>query len=854
MRRFGRVLIALAVLGSLVSSRAAEKVDVEIDGRAATGAFNRGLFSVAGYPRLYAEGNQLAQDSFAALNPAGTQARIETWISLMEPENDDEDPAHFAWDRLYPRNMHRFVTDEEEGEFMAAVRRTGQEPVLLLCYNAPWLAADGNPASPPRDDREWAEFAAAVLEYYNVRGKARGLAPVRYVEIWNEPWDNGIYWRGSRGRFHAFFNAVAARLHRDYPGVKVGGPGYLQPPDLYVEEFAEDCGDQADFYVFHVYNQPPEAVVKFIKGWSDAIDDTIGRRPPIMITESDHPGLRGAAKVDYLLDRQFRLLEADRYLLGFHQFCLPYYAEGASEFGLIHPDGAVVDRNYWPYWIFRALSGDKVAARAGDRAVRVVATRPPQGDRLAAVLYVPAAEGGRPVRARIVLPEGMRGRPLRLTVSAIGGTEAPGVREVRFLPPAAEELLYEGHVPAGGALGLTLDADPGRTPPWLSMTAAAERCLVGEEVSLSVAVLNQDPRPVSGRVVLAGLPPDWRVVSPVEPPVFRDLKPGEERIFTFAVRPESPARGAVYAYVPVAYADGTDARPHSVPIRLEARAPFAARVYPNRLYVAPGGQAAVDVTVTNTQDREIAGAVALAAGGADGQAAPFTLQPGEKRICRVALPVAADAKGRLEGEVRITCGGRVFVQPVEILVRQFAPVAAVPVDLRQFFTADAVTADGEYGDFKDYGGPFTLPAEFLPEEGPVEYLGLTLLFPSKARGAMNAVAARGQRLPVPAGRYGALYLLGNAVNGDKRGELTLVRADGSTAKVPLALTNWCSEAKFGEVPVIYAPHRHIPGGDLFDAEPQVFLQRVQLPRGGEIVALVLPNVTDMYIMAISLAP
>ena len=61
---------------------------------------------------------------------------METWIHLMEPENDNDDPNVYNWDKLYPEDMVRFVEDRDDYE--AFLDELGTERLSLLCYNVDW--------------------------------------------------------------------------------------------------------------------------------------------------------------------------------------------------------------------------------------------------------------------------------------------------------------------------------------------------------------------------------------------------------------------------------------------------------------------------------------------------------------------------------------------------------------------------------------------------------------------------------------------------------------------------------------------------------------------------------------------
>jgi hypothetical protein len=159
---------------------------------------------------------------------------------------------------------------------------------------------------------------------------------------------------------------VAERIHRDYPGVRVGGPAVLSGDGGFMLDFIEEVGDVADFYTMHFYNQDPVLMARRIEDWADYIRDETGRSEPLLnITESDNWELQGPEKIDYLLVRQFELVRRADKIAGFHHFSLPYYAEQSDRiFGLIRPNGRVVQHNYLPYWLFNGYEGTHVATKS----------------------------------------------------------------------------------------------------------------------------------------------------------------------------------------------------------------------------------------------------------------------------------------------------------------------------------------------------------------------------------------------------------------------------------------------------------------------------------------------------------
>src|SRR5207249_2999352 len=95
-----------------------------------------------------------------------------------------------------------------------------------------------------------------------------------------------------------------------------------------------------------------------------------------------------------------------------------------------------------------------------------------------------------------------------------------------------------------------------------------------------------------------------------------------------------------------------------------------------------------------------------------------------------------------------------------------APPSSTPVRLD--FDTDAISLDEDRADGDFDGSGHTYPGELLPAE--VEAEGIRFEIGSKAAGARNALACRGQTIDLPPGDYNRLYLLAAARAGDVTGE------------------------------------------------------------------------------------
>lgn len=149
------------------------------------------------------------------------------------------------WDRAEPvppvAGRHTYVWAPFDA-IAGALARRRLRWLPIVGYSAPWAGSvPGARFSAPRDDAEFAAYAAAFAARYGPRGafwrEHPGLpaVPVTEVEIWNEP-DNEVFWkpRPDAGRYAALLDEATAAVKRSAPAVEVmaggvtpGGLGFL---------------------------------------------------------------------------------------------------------------------------------------------------------------------------------------------------------------------------------------------------------------------------------------------------------------------------------------------------------------------------------------------------------------------------------------------------------------------------------------------------------------------------------------------------------------------------------------------------------------------------------------------------
>jgi hypothetical protein len=172
------------------------------------------------------------------------------------------------------------------------------------------------------------------------------------------------------------------------------------------------------------------------------------------------------------------------------------------------------------------------------------------------------------------------------------------------------------------------------------------------------------------------------------------------------------------------------------------------------------------------------------------------------------------------------------------------------VDLARDLNHDGVATNPAQGNFDGAGWSFA--ANLMPAAGPTTIGGVTYQAPSTAGDDPNFVEARGQAIVMPEGRYAVAHVLGAAHHGDVDTTATVSYADGSTAAVPLRLTDWAGGGSFGNVKAIPMAYR-LKAGQGQDGPPvAIFGTELALDASKTVRAISLPSDSRLELYAITL--
>ena len=847
-----------------------QPVTVTIDWTKTDGEINRGIFSTQGFMQVYVEKNPMVMETFELINPSGTHTRLETYISRMEPENDDGDPDHFNWEKFYPQKMIRFIDDRQT--FEKVVNDLGMEPLSLLCYQVDWNES-GNPERPIKDINEWVEFAAAVVESYNGRGE--NYRPnLRFVEIWNEP-NMEMFYTGTMESYFELFNAAADRIHRDYPDVMVGGPAlthaYHCEPEKWMVEFLKDSAPKADFISFHHYGpqgEPVDVVTNDIKRWVGEFRKIPGKENgKVMITELD-AWFHGWPKAQFILERQFRLLDISDLILSIHHFCcLAYNEAGNYTFGIVRENGAVMEGIFWPYWLFRNLMGNKayIDCEEDDKAkFDLIASHYSNDDNsISSVVFHNKDEKFLEIKTTLKYPVDKNDRVLSINRVT---ENFKGIDKVLRVPGGSDSMDLDLTLSPGEGLALNLQESGKRVfefsdlnnqeKPWLDIISYKKLLDFMEACELDVRILNTNFKPVSGKIEIKGLPSGYEVELVSGKDEVDNLAFGEVQECKFQFTASNIVSGGQIAPYAVLSTLSLDETPHSIPVMIEVRNPVSTQTLPLPVYTVPGEENVITIQITNQINKTVEGEFLFSPPtNCQSGDIPTKFQIPREETKRYQFPftVSKNASlGEKKGEIILKYLGTEYVDEFEIEVCEGKIFEnAVPLDLNKYLNFDAVAFNSNRKDYTEKMGLFVYPGDYTPSDRVVNIRGVPYKMASMEDGKKNAVEPHGQVLNVEEGKYKEVAFMGFGHSGKHPGQWVFKYADGSEQTVDSQIPEWCCPTPEGFEIAFNAPHRYIPGGP---APPacQLFTWRLKTDSAKNLNAIKLPVMDNAYIFTITL--
>ena len=858
---------------------ASSEATAVVDWSRATGSVQRPLFSLQGFMQVYSQPDPMVLETFELLNPQGTQTRLETYIHQMEPENDNGDPAAFNWDKLKPQEMIRFIKDRDAFEEVYW-QELGMEPLSLLCYQVDWNRS-GNEDDPIQSKEEWAEFAAAVIESYN--GSGKNYRPrMRLAQIWNEP-NMKMFYTGTPESYYELFNTVADRIHREYPGVMVGGPTITHSgidPEEFMDGFIRECGENADFIIFHHYGPQGEGyqvLVDSARRYAEEFRQIPGKENgQVMITETD-AWFQGWPKIQFLLGRQFSFIDIDHLLMAVHHFsALAYDESGNYVFGVVDEQGGAIEAPFWTYWLFRNYIGDKVhtqrqGSRQGD--FQLAASRHEQdGSRISTAILHNTSSGPLTVDTLLFFEPEEHDRVL---VSNRVSPGFKGVEKAEEIPPGQGKRRLALNMAPGEAVSLNLQK-PGQRhfafrdlnnqeQPWIGLTANRSEAAYGDDIVFRIRLLNTTQGTLNGEIILERLPDQWEpeILTEESSMKVNDLQFGETHEVAIRANVSSlleEGLAAPFAWLRTKEHQTLvlDEVAHSIATTVEVNDPASVQPVPATVYTVPGVEELhLDIQVTRKTEETVEGTVTVEfpPGIGSNPLQRFSVSTkDERKRYPVTYAIAPETEpGAYQGIVTLTVLGTHIRRPFTIQVENREPVEGmVPVDLSNLFNFDAFSFYTNRRDYDGAMGNFSFPADFLPSGRLAKVHGYEFLMPSLEDGGRNSILPEGRKILVPEDAYRKAVLIGFGLDGKHPGEWVLHYTDGSREKVSSEIPEWCITPPEGTLEAFPAPHRHTAGGT---APPacQLWLWAIPMDKRKRLAAIEMPSFEHGgYIQALSL--
>jgi len=144
----------------------------------------------------------------------------------------------------------------------------------------------------PKERTHLSRAAVEVVRHYAEMAR-QWKAPLRYVEIWNEP-DLNRFWPAGMQDFQAFFIETFLALKTEFPEIKIGGPGlavlsYKMPSAKqravrFLEALKENSLSP-DFLSFHLYSNHPHEFFEVVKYYRSLLEKIGIRNCELHITE-----------------------------------------------------------------------------------------------------------------------------------------------------------------------------------------------------------------------------------------------------------------------------------------------------------------------------------------------------------------------------------------------------------------------------------------------------------------------------------------------------------------------------------------------------------------------------------------
>ncbi|HEY9718635.1 MAG TPA: glutamine amidotransferase [Trichormus sp.] len=259
------------------------------------------------------------------------------------------------------RGQFNFTTTDQ---YLAECERLHLKPEIVTdsLLFVPWIFNGGSLATiTDAQIKDCCDWIAALLQHTNHgTGSTPGYKPVvEYLEVGNEPCIDSSTIRP----YIRVYTAVADRIHKEFPGVKLGALGAYELP--YVNWFLDGTKGKIDFLARHPYGWTPDMLFKMQDNFQTYCKSKGYPAQHFCITEWDF-WIAGAPKFDYIMKRTFGMVKRTD-LIGTMHYRLDQYPEPVYNFGAIWAGfgpgtgkrGLPMTDAYDPYELFNRFRGSR---------------------------------------------------------------------------------------------------------------------------------------------------------------------------------------------------------------------------------------------------------------------------------------------------------------------------------------------------------------------------------------------------------------------------------------------------------------------------------------------------------------
>ncbi len=204
--------------------------------------------------------------------------------------------SRFDLDSVFDIGNETYNWDETDRAFKYIIS-SGARPYFRIGYSFDAKASDFDPLNTSANRALFCQAALALIGRYQEAGfispklRHNYKNKIKYVEIWNEP-DHSRFWPQTEDevdKFVTFFFDILRAIRKNYPEIKVGGPGFTQEAcndsmgkkiiSCMIAQYETDPDDlYLDFFSWHCYSISPDFYQKRFQEFSSKAAHKLGTK------------------------------------------------------------------------------------------------------------------------------------------------------------------------------------------------------------------------------------------------------------------------------------------------------------------------------------------------------------------------------------------------------------------------------------------------------------------------------------------------------------------------------------------------------------------------------------------------